>query len=158
MIYRPRFKFGYTLIELMVVISIVGILVTFGVSAYGKARDKQIGQSAGEQITSILNENQKIANVGDKDCTGKFIGQQVALSGSTVTSTSLCEGGSVVSKSTPIPEITFSGNYSIIFNPLSLGINLNAASPLSIMYMSTSGATYKILVDKSGTIEYKGIQ
>lgn len=151
---------GYTLVELMIVISIIGILVVFGVSAYGKARDRQIGQSAGEKIIQILQENQKIASIGDKDCSGKFSGQKVSISGSLITSQSICEGGAVgTPKTTTIEDITFSVSNTIIFSPLPQGgVDLSAPSPLTISYTSSSGSIYAISIDRSGTIEYQGVQ
>jgi prepilin-type N-terminal cleavage/methylation domain-containing protein len=152
-------KSAYTLIELMIVVTIISVLVGFGVSAYTKARDRQIGQSAGEQILSVLSENQKIANIGNKDCIGKFLGQQVVISATnTITANSICTGGPGPSPVvTTIDDIDFVAGATFTFNPLTTGIDLGAtASPLTISYTVPSGSTYSIQVDKSGTIEYKG--
>ncbi len=149
---------GYTLIELMIVISIVSILISFGVSSYTKAQNRQIGQSAGEQIMSILQENQTIALVGKKSCTGKFIGQQIIFSTpNIITPSSLCEGETITLPSLTVPGITSLTNTTIVFNPLSRGINLGA-STLNIDFVSTSGLTYRILLTSSGTIENQGVQ
>lgn len=154
-------KTGYNLIELMITITIVGILVGFGVSAYGKARDRQIGLSAGEQIVSIFQANQTIANIGKKDCNGKYAGQKVDLiTPNTIQVQSRCElppqTGSVTS--TTINGITFSGNATIIFNPLSRGINLGGPSEMLINYNSSVGLTYRLKLTSSGTIENQGVQ
>ena len=148
---------GYTLIELLVTITIVGILVGFGISAYGKARDRQAGQAAGEKILSILQENQKIANIGKVGCTNKFLGQEVvASSPNTLKIRSLCEGPNGAQTSITIPDISSLTNATITFKPLSQGTSLS--SDLNLSYTSTAGNTYLITITRSGTIEYKGVQ
>ncbi|PIW08181.1 hypothetical protein COW38_01235 [Candidatus Collierbacteria bacterium CG17_big_fil_post_rev_8_21_14_2_50_45_7] len=155
-------KSAYTLIELIVVISIISILVSFGISAYTKARDRQIGQAAGEQILTILQENQKIANVGkiDSSCTGKFTGQKVIFSGTNTYKTqSLCSTNSGIETTSTIPGISSITATSIIFNPLSLGTYLVAgAGEQIIAYTTPIGLTYHIKITRSGTIENLGIQ
>lgn len=152
-------KTGFTLIELMITITIIGILVGFGISAYGKARDRQIGQAAGEKIVSILQENQTIASIGKKDCNDKYLGQQVILTPpNTLQTRSICEGGVMGSPtSTPIDGITSLTSATIIFNPLSRGINLGAPT-LNIDFVGASGLTYRIFLTSSGTIENQGVQ
>ncbi|EKD80482.1 MAG: hypothetical protein ACD_40C00076G0002 [uncultured bacterium] len=152
-------KHGYTLIELIIVVSIISILVSFGISAYGKARDRQIGQAAGEKIVSILQESQTIASVGKEDCTGKYTGQQVILSTSppTIKTRSTCTGGQGAQTTTSIDGITSLTSTTILFNPLTGGINLGA-STLNIDFVSTSGITYRIFLTSSGTIENQGVQ
>jgi hypothetical protein len=143
----------------MLVISIISVLVSFGVSAYTKAQIRQIGQSAGEQIISILHENQTLASIGKKNCSGKFEGQEVIFSGTnTIQTKSLCSDGPGPSN----PAITIPGIISltggtIIFNPLSLGITL-PNNPHNIDFVSLNNTRYRIQLHSSGTIEYQGIQ
>lgn len=143
----------------MIVISIIAILISFGTSAYTKSRDKQISQAAAEQIIDILQENQKSALIGKKDCTGKFVGQEVTITTpNSVKEQSLCEAGQVgVLSTTTIPSITFAHNASIIFNPLSRGITLTS-DPLLVDFTSSSNATYRIQLNSSGTLEYLSVQ
>lgn len=149
---------GYTLIELMIVITIVAILVGFGVSAYSKARDRQIGQSAAQQILSVLQAAQTAANVGNKDCNDKFLGQQLTLtSPNTLMNQSLCEGDSGAISTISISGITSLTSATILFQPLSLGITL-PSNPFFINFTSSVGINYRIQLNNSGTIEYKGIQ
>ena len=49
-------KKAYTLIELLVSISIVSILISLGFSSYKKAQEKEIIESASKKIESIFNE------------------------------------------------------------------------------------------------------
>lgn len=151
-------RLGYTLVELMIVISIVAILITFGVSAYGKARDRQIGQAAGETIVRVMQENQKTAGIGKKDCVGKFIGQRVITSApNIITSQSICESGDGILIETKIPNINSITTATITFRPLSLGITL-PNDPFNIDIVSSNLTTYRVQLNSSGTIEYKGLQ
>lgn len=158
-----RIYSAYTLIELMLVISIVAILAGFGISAYSKAQSRQIAVAAGEAILTLLNENQKIASIGKKNCDGKFAGQQVTFQPpNSVIAQNLCEVGGIIvtgpATNYSIPGVVFDSAPSIIFNPLSFGINLGAgvASPLTFTYHSPSNLTYSIRLQSSGTIEYLG--
>ncbi|MEI8232798.1 MAG: prepilin-type N-terminal cleavage/methylation domain-containing protein [bacterium] len=150
---------GYTLVELMIIVAIVGIMVGFGFSAYSKARERQIAQSAAEQIISILQENQNIANVGKKDCITKFIGQNVIFSGTnTIQTQSICESYSGTTKTVQIDGLTSITSATLLFNPLSKGIIFNPeASSLNIDFTSSSNITYRILITSSGTIQNLGI-
>lgn len=156
-------KKGYSLVELMVTVSIVGIVVSFGVSAYGRGRDRQEGRAAGEQIIGFLSENQKKANIGDKDCVGLYLGQDISLSGTTFTAKSKCNDASTI-KFGALNTISINGitsmdmnTASILFNPLSQGTTIDS-DPVNINYISNSGTPYKIEVSRAGTIEYKGVQ
>lgn len=156
--------FGYTLIELMLVIATVAILVSIGVSSYNKAQARQIGKNASEQIISILYENQKIANIGNKDCVGKYLGQQITLFDSSINSLSLCidDNGNQnegILSSIQVSGIKFSSSQTtIIFRPLSQGVDLgDGANELLLTYTSKNLLTYQIRIMSSGTIEYLGI-
>lgn len=151
---------GYTLLEIMLVVAITSILISFGVSAYSKAQNRQQGTSAGETIISLIQENQKQASIGKRDCTGKFVGQQLSVSSgsNTVVSQSLCEGESGSQITTSIPGITWVTSATIIFDPLSLGVNLGGTSPLILRYTSSSGLSYAISLTSAGAMEYLGVQ
>lgn len=159
MIYNFHTKPGYTLVELMIIIVIVGVLVSFGASAYSSARDRQAGVAASEQIVSLLQENQKKANIGDKDCVGKLIGQQLSMvsASNTITSQSICEGGNFGTPLiTSLSSITFDNNYLITFNPLTLGASVSP-DPLLLDFTSINNTKYRIKISSSGTIEYQGV-
>jgi prepilin-type N-terminal cleavage/methylation domain-containing protein len=152
---------GYTLVELIITISIIAILVVMGISAYTKARNRQIGKSAADQIVSLLIENQKQAKIGNKDCSGEYLGQIIKYfdGGNTITSQSSCAEGVVgTSKTTTIADISFVGGETITFKPLASGIDLGAGvSSLTLKFVSNS-LTYQIQLTAPGTIVYQGIQ
>lgn len=149
---------GYTIVELMIVVAITGVLITFGISAYGKARERQVGQASGEKIVGILQESQKKANIGNRDCNGVFTGIRVTVSSPNVlTSVSLCDGDTGTAIVEEVENVTSITTGVITFNPLSRGITL-PSSPFNLDYVSVNGTTYRIQVNSSGTIEYQGIQ
>lgn len=153
-------KKGFTLIELMIAITIISILVALGLSAYGKARDRQIGVSASETIMSVLQQNLGEASVGKKDCVGKYLGQEVVVAvPNTLSTRSLCEGDDGVVGVTTIPGIEFDSGSTIIFNALNKGIELEGgAAEFILTYNSSASFTYSIKLMSSGTIEYLGLE
>jgi len=154
----PPLQFGgYTLIELLITISITGILIVFGLSGYSKNQERQIALSAKESIIAILQEAQTQATIGENDCSGIFQGVRVTLTNSTVTKTPVCAGGDGTAKETIIPSVTFSNSYSLIFLPLGNGVNLGGASSLNIDY-SVDDLSYQININSPGVITYNGKQ
>jgi prepilin-type N-terminal cleavage/methylation domain-containing protein len=151
-------KHGYTLVELMILVAIVGILVSFGVSAYGKARDRQAGQAAVEEVLSLLQENQTIASIGKIDCTNKFLGQEVTIiPPNSFKQQSMCENDPGVATTTTFSGIAGLSSATLTFNPLSLGITL-PTNPYLLNIVAGNGTTYQIELTSSGTIEYQGMQ
>jgi prepilin-type N-terminal cleavage/methylation domain-containing protein len=151
---------GFTLIELMIAVTIISVLVSMGLSAYGKSRERQIGVSAGEQILSIFQSNQSDAQTGKKDCLGKYEGQQVIIAvPNTIRSNSICEDDDGIVTTTIIPGITFESGATLVFSPLTRGISLPGGVPtLTINYDSSSSLSYAIKLYNTGIIEYLGIQ
>lgn len=65
-IFHYPFSWGYTLIEVMVVVTLMGLLVGGGIAAMTSARQKQILKRAGSQLYSDLRLAQARASAGDK--------------------------------------------------------------------------------------------
>lgn len=155
-----RMMDGFTLIELMIAITIISVMASFGFSAYSSARDRQIGLAATEQILTFLQSNQSYAQAGNKDCIGKYLGQEVGMvTPNILRSKSICEAeeGSVLEST--IPGIIFEADSTLIFNPLTKGIELSSGdSSLDIAYTSSLTLRYIVRVHNTGTIEYLGIQ
>lgn len=153
-------KHGYTLVELMIVVVIVGVLVSLGISAYGKARDRQAGQSAVEAILTLLQEVQTKASIGKIDCTEKFLGQQLTIQSPNIfKQQSICENDPGVETTTTISGVAgITPQTSVItFQPLSLGISL-PTNPLTLAILGDNGQTYQIELTSAGTIEYLGME
>lgn len=148
---------GFTLIELLVSITIISTLVTLGVSAYNQSQKRQ---NIRAQIAAIVNElesAQKRAQVGDKDCEGILLGQQVILSTNTVTTTAICADNAGTAEVITLNNTSFTTNYTLTFLPLARGIDLGPGiSTTNIDFSDQYGATHRLTLTKSGTIEYQG--
>lgn len=152
-------KKGFTIIELLIVMSIIAVLIALGISAYSQGRDRQSGKAAGERIMSILSDNQKKANIGDKNCVGRFKGQKVTFTPpNIIQEQSLC----TTSDENPLPPqiiidgITSLSSQSFTFKPISSGIDMGASSTTTLNYTSSTGRVYSIRVNNTGTFEYLG--
>jgi type II secretory pathway pseudopilin PulG len=158
-------KKGYTIVELMITVTIVIVLVSFGFSAYTNAQERQAGQAAAERIMGILKENQQAAAIGKKDntkCIDGFLGQQVTIMATSnrITTQGLCTEGNDDLIELTISGITFENGTSqvILFKPLSGGVDLGGPSELFINFTGISELSYRIRLTTAGTIEYQGIQ
>jgi prepilin-type N-terminal cleavage/methylation domain-containing protein len=158
--YHLQPKFGYTLIELMIAISIIGVLVTFGLSAYGRAQESQLVKAGAETILEALSAAQKEAITGTRDCAGEYLGQEVIANGSTIGYRALCKGGDVGSTKThSIGANTFAASYTLTFRPLNQGVDLGGAgTTLNLDFVSPQSKTYRTEVSITGTIRYLGKQ
>ena len=152
-------KTGYTLVELMVTVTIITLLTSFGISAYGKAQNSQATRAATETIMATLSEAQKKASSGTSDCVGsdEYFGQKVVLSGSSISLRSTCStGDSSTVKTISVSGVTFSGSPTFVFRPLNQGVILTGGNT-SIDY-ATNTNTYRIQVMPTGSIVNKGKQ
>lgn len=151
-------KKGYTLIEILIVVAIVGILVSFGFSAFSKAQERQLIQDAQERIFSSLQAAQKSAYVGEKECTGALIGIIVTVAANSVSTQAQCEGGSDAAQVETFSNLTFVTTPTFTFQPLEGGVSFSApgATSSDIDY-NISGKTYRFTVVSSGIISYQGV-
>jgi prepilin-type N-terminal cleavage/methylation domain-containing protein len=152
-------KTGYTLIELMIVITITALLVAFGVSGYTKAQKNQNSKFATEAILTSLSEAQKRASSGTNDCSGgdpgEYLGQQVVLQNSTITTTPICRNSEGTEKAVTITGLEFTTTHTLTFKPLNQGVDLVGVTTENIDY--TDGRdTYRVEVMRSGSIRAVG--
>jgi len=153
------YRAGYTLIELLIITTITGILVTFGTSAYSSAQKRQTVKAVSDALLTSLERTQKLSLVGDKDCSGEFTGYQVAYSsgGNTLTTTAICTGNSGANQVDTINNATFASSGTITFRPLGAGVNLGGATSRNLDFsVNNDSSTYRISVNESGTIHYVG--
>lgn len=152
-------KTGYTLVELMVTVTIIVFLTSFGISAYGKAQTSQATKTATETILSALSEAQKKASTGTSDCGAgvEYFGQKIVFQNSNIALRSTCStGDSAIIKNISVPGVTFTATSTFIFRPLSQGVILSGGNT-NISY-SAGSSTYLIQVMPSGSIVNQGKQ
>jgi len=153
----PKYLPGFTLVELLIISAITAILVVAGLSAYRQAADRQTVNNSAELIMSTFQSAQKRAQISDKQCDGIYLGERVVVSTNTLVTSSLCDGDTVTLETITIPNVTSITSATIIFRPLSGGVDLGGGTSLTLVVTSSTGATASFLLTQSGTIEYLGI-
>lgn len=148
---------GYTLIELLITITITTILITFGVNAYRKSSEIQAVKSETEKILIALSQAQKSATTGKRDCASQYLGEQVQIIADTgnLTVTSLCNNDQGSPRTVTLSEMTFTSTQTLLFRPLNQGIDTGISNPLNLDYHNAAD-TYRIEISKSGTIRATG--
>ena len=151
---------GYTLIELLITISITSILVTLGVTAYGRAAEIQAIKSDTEKLIGIITSAQKAATSGKADCAatfGPYLGESLTTSiGSpTITVTSTCQYGNGQPRTTDLSIFSFASANTLVFRPLNQGIDTGISNTQNLDF-TTGNNIYRIEIERSGTIKYLG--
>lgn len=153
---------GYTLVELLIITTIVGILITVGASAYSRARKRQDVKAATDTLTTTLARAQKMSIIGDKDCSGALSGFRVTTTagGNSTTTTAVCEGGDGTPKVETVSGVSIASSTNILFRPLGQGVYLGGASEgyLDFNLTSDPNTTYRLSIHQSGTIRNEGKQ
>lgn len=149
----PYKKPGYTLVELLIVITLSTLLITAGISAYSKAADIQNTKNATETILSTLATAQKAATSGKNDCIGAYLGEIITTTSgsSTMTITSSCQGGGGTSRQVSLNLFTFATSINVVFRPLNQGVDTGLAGSQNLDY-TNSNQTYRIQIDRTGAI------
>jgi len=153
---KQSFFPGFSLIELLVVVTITGILFGVGVAKYTDFNRSQILEQAAQELKNNLRLAQTKAASGEKPvgCTGGLDGYQVSFSLPRTYQIQAKCGGSLVG--TPnifnLPSVLeFSSLPSpILFKVLAQGTDLNNDLTISL---SAFGKTKTVSVTKQGKIE-----
>ncbi|MFH2019729.1 MAG: hypothetical protein ABII80_03900 [bacterium] len=151
---------GYTLVELMIITSVIAVLVIFGLSAYTKGKEREQALAVKETILSVIQGAQKRATVGDADCTGLYQGENITTTSgsSSITTTSICQYSSGTPQITSLPNTIFSDSLSITFLPLGKGIDLGGSTSLDLNYQINTNSNYQINITAPGVFTYNGEQ
>lgn len=158
--YTSVYKRGYTLVELLITITITTILIGIGVSAYGRASETQSIKSDTEKIISVITSAQKAATTGKADCTdsfGIYLGEnfQTTVGSKTMIITSICKTGQGNPRNYDLTTFTFKTANSISFRPLNQGIDTGPTNSQNLDF-GTSSDTYRIQLERSGSVKSLG--
>lgn len=152
---------GYTLVELLIAVTVSTILITTGISAYSVARNRQQIREMGELVEVTLREAQKSAQIGNNkvgtaSCNGGFIGHTVSISAATdrVTITPTCSGLSTGAKNVSSTNLDFLTNHNFIYYQNG-GMNITSSENIDFR-STTSGITHRITISPPGSILYVG--
>lgn len=147
-------QLGFTLIELMVAVTIMVLLFGSGIVSYLRFNDNQTVITTGQQIQLMLRTAQKKARVGDKPAgCGTLQGYQ--LSGSTVPYAvmqldAVCDSGTLIhSDQYTMPnKVTLQQSLATTFKVLTGGTD----QPGTIVVVGSNGTTYTFAVGAGGDI------
>ncbi len=154
---------GYTLIEILVTISIIGVLVTIGVASYHNFNRQRTVDRAADELQSYFRLAASKAQNNEKDttiCTKDediLEAWHIDLSNATLP-TMYGECNTIAPKTFPSSAVaidlfgaTVSPNNDIEFYPLVKGGGTNLPSPLPIV-LSKNGKSKTITLDPLGNI------
>lgn len=150
-------KHGYTLIELLITITLTAMLITFGVSAYRLAADRQLIKSQTELIMTALTQAQKAATTGKTDCTTEYGGESLSITANspTLSISSICKSDSGTVRQITLSTMVFAHTQTLVFRPLNQGVDTGSQPTLNLDYTLNSD-TYRIEITRSGSIKSLG--
>ncbi|MDO8451444.1 MAG: prepilin-type N-terminal cleavage/methylation domain-containing protein [bacterium] len=155
-------KRGFSLIELLIAVSIILVLTTAAVASYNTFHDRQRLREAGLTLKANLRSAQNRAQSGEKPTAGctTLDGYKVTFTAVNYTIQADCIGfgfGSPPAMIITLPSgITFSPVPSdLVFKILGQGASLSAPVTLSLILTGFS-TTYQISVSPSGDINDLG--
>jgi prepilin-type N-terminal cleavage/methylation domain-containing protein len=153
---------GYTLIELLIGLSVIGLIFSFGFVSFREFSRRQSLISAGRTLTGQLRLTQELALSGNKPddplCNSSILhGYQIKIvTNSNYVIEASCSSGNVqvktidlsvdISISTPTPN-------PILFKVLGQGTNIDAPDATITLTQIQTGATRDVVISKSGEIK-----
>lgn len=160
---------GFSFIELLIVMAVMGIFVIGGIAAYGRFNARQLVITAGKEMLVDLRQAQSKSLSNVKSVNGcqnsPLTGYQIDGTGSryTVTevySTACATGGaSYVVKTVNLPAgVQFQSAFRLTFTGLSGGVTLVGAAPSTTISFcnkncQSGGLRYSITVTRQGLIQ-----
>lgn len=145
---------GFTLLELMIVFSIMTILFTFGIALYREFARRQALQNFYKEMVVSLALAREKALSGEKPsgCSGTLVGYQVSFSSSSYTVSAVCNSLVPVNTYSAPADISLSGFSSFVYKVLGQGTTL--ANPLSVtLTQSSTGKSINATITREGMLQ-----
>lgn len=149
---------GFTLIELIIVFSVIAILSTVGIASFVSYSRAQTLQTAASDFTSVLNvaKSRALAQIKPGECTGQSLsGYQVDIRSNTVYDLGVvCSGNYYRLMTQTLPSnLSFSltgqtTTISVFFPIISSGVR-----GAGTIILTGYGKTKTIVIDNSGNIK-----
>ncbi len=154
--------FAFTLIEMMVAVTVMGIITAVGVARYRQFNEKQKVVVAGKEVMTLLRDTQKKAKSGDRpmECNDPYrvldgYKMRVTVATSQVDIIAMCRGLDVITKTVLLTnDAIFSSGGEYVFNGLSGGVE--GAGVIRVTDVNLDHA-YEVGITSSGAINDLGI-
>ncbi len=158
---REKFRDGYTLIELMVVMAIVGILFTIGYTNFQDYSRQQTLLSVVRTLQTDINSTREFAIAGNKPngCNGLLNGYQfnVISSSTYVISANCTPNNNIEIKQISVAQgviLTPSNPNPVIFKSVAGGTNIQTGANATIIITQTlSGNSKSIIIGANGNVK-----
>lgn len=149
---------GYTLIEILIVVTLIGLLTGASIAGFNALNSRQTVISAGKEIVSMMRTAQQRASAGIKpeNCdqlegysvSALALAQDYALSG-------VCTNRTVVIKTAKLPvNVFFQSGFSVLFGTQAGG----ASGNIGDLTIQSPTHTFVINISGAGDIWEKGVQ
>lgn len=115
---------GFTLIELVVVIAIIGLLVGGSVAGYVQLNNRQVVQTSAQGLISVMRQAQQRALSGKKPTSGctTLTGYRVAGSGNSYTLDAVCSNATItIGSYKTSPNVIIGSAINVLFPVLTGG-------------------------------------
>lgn len=144
-------SFGFSLIEILVVMGILGILMAVGVASYNRMNDRSKLEQAAQLLATELRELQKRADSGTSTCAPDkaFGGVEVRREDNvTIKYFDICDGDMFeVGTYQLINDVTMANFANFTFKSLGRGVGSNED-----ITITRGGADYKVSITSAGGI------
>ncbi len=154
---------GYTLIEIIIVVTIIGLLTGASIAGFNTLNQRQTVLSAAKEVISVMRTAQQRANAGilpSAPC-DSLAGYSVkgTVNSSAYTLNVICSSGGVreetqVKSYSMASGVTFTSTFDITFNVLTGG----AGGSLGDLKVKSSAYTFTFNINAAGDISEKGLQ
>lgn len=160
---RKPAVWGFTLLELMVAMAIVGILTAATAVSLNSSRTKKEVEVAAREVTAAIREAQNYALTGKRvsdteyPCDYKF-NATIGASGYSIEydyhvyGSTTCDDSNVLYSSSLKNKVTFK---SVAPNPVSFSIPYGSTNPAARVVLEKKSLQYTVCVNSSGNIEEK---
>lgn len=150
-------KFGFSLIEMLVVVSIIAVIAGGGIAAYINLNDRQVTLNTGLELQNFLRDAQKKARVQDRPASCDHLtGYSVIVAPGnlqTATLKGVCANGSYTVSTYNLPNNVYvQSAFTMTFQVLNGGVMNAGTIGIAQPSIASPKWTFSFTVDAGGSI------